>query len=53
VSERGPGQSTVRWRCEFEPKGAPIEVVAGIFSGIFEGGLKQLAQMFGGKDAPQ
>jgi uncharacterized protein YndB with AHSA1/START domain len=53
AAERGPGQSIVRWNCEFEPKGAPIEVVAGIFSSIFEGGLKQLAQMFGGKEAPQ
>jgi uncharacterized protein YndB with AHSA1/START domain len=51
--ERGPSQSIVRWSCEFEPNGAPIEVVTGIFSGIFEGGLKQLAQMFGGKEAPQ
>ena len=49
VIDRGPNQSTVSWRCEFEPKGVPVEVVAGIFSGIFEGGLKQLADLFGGK----
>jgi uncharacterized protein YndB with AHSA1/START domain len=51
VSDRGPNQSTVRWRCEFEPKDAPIELVAGIFSGIFESGLKQLAGLFG-KERP-
>lgn len=49
VIDRGPNQSTVRWSCAFEPKGVPVEVVTGIFSGIFEGGLKQLADLFGGK----
>jgi uncharacterized protein YndB with AHSA1/START domain len=51
VSDRGPNQSTVRWRCEFESKDAPIELVEGIFSGIFESGLKQLAGLFG-KERP-
>jgi hypothetical protein len=45
VKERGPGQSMVHWTCEFEPKGAPLETVEGIFSRIFEGGLKQLAEV--------
>ena len=49
VSDRGPNQSTVHWRCDFEPKDVPVEAVSGIFSGIFEGGLKQLADLFGGK----
>jgi hypothetical protein len=49
VSDRGPNQSTVSWSCAFEPKGVPVEVVTGIFSGIFEGGLEQLAALFGGK----
>lgn len=49
VIERGPNSSTVQWSCEFEPAGAPADTVAGIFSGIFEGGLKQLAGLFGGK----
>jgi uncharacterized protein YndB with AHSA1/START domain len=50
VSDRGANGSTVLWRCEFEPKDVPVEVVGGIFSGIFEGGLKQLAAMFAGQD---
>lgn len=49
VIDRGSNQSTVSWRCDFEPKGVPVDVVVGIFSGIFEGGLKQLADLFGGK----
>jgi hypothetical protein len=53
VSDRGPNQSTVLWRCEFEPKNVPAEVVTGIFSGIFEGGLKQLAAFFGNKSRRQ
>jgi uncharacterized protein YndB with AHSA1/START domain len=52
VIDRGPNQSTVRWMCEFEPKGVPVETPTGIFSAIFEGGLKQLAALFGGKDLP-
>jgi hypothetical protein len=47
VSDRGPNQCTVLWRCEFEPANVPTDVVTGIFSGIFEGGLKQLAALFG------
>jgi hypothetical protein len=49
VIDRGSGNSTVRWSCEFEPKGVDTSVVAGIFAGIFEGGLKQIKQMFGGQ----
>lgn len=52
VVERGPNSSTVQWSCEFEPKAAPVNTVAGIFTGIFEGGLKQLAALFGGKQGP-
>lgn len=47
VHERGPSQSTVHWTCEFEPKGAPLNTVEGIFSRIFEGGLRQLADLVG------
>jgi hypothetical protein len=47
VSDRGPNQCTVLWRCEFEPANVPADVITGIFSGIFEGGLKQLAALFG------
>lgn len=47
VLERGPGQSTVHWACEFEAKGAPLNTVEGIFSRIFEGGLQQLADLIG------
>ncbi len=43
VHERGSNASMVHWTCEFEPNGAPIETVEGIFSRIFEGGLQQLA----------
>jgi hypothetical protein len=49
VSDRGPNQSTVHWRCEFDPKEVPVEVVTGIFSGVFDRGLKQLADLFGEK----
>jgi uncharacterized protein YndB with AHSA1/START domain len=49
VHERGPGQSMVHWTCEFEPEGAPVETVEGIFSRIFEGGLKQLADVVGAR----
>jgi hypothetical protein len=49
VSDRGANGSTVLWRCKFEPKNVPAEVVTGIFSGIFEGGLKQLAVFFSDK----
>ena len=49
VLERGPAQSTVRWQCEFEPKGMDAATVEGIFSTIFERGLKQLADRFGAK----
>jgi hypothetical protein len=47
VSDRGPNQCTVLWLCEFEPANVPADVVTGIFTGIFEGGLKQLAALFG------
>ncbi|MEX2126686.1 MAG: SRPBCC family protein [Xanthobacteraceae bacterium] len=46
VIERGPNMSTVHWTCEFQPKGVDVPTVAGIFTGIFEGGLKQLEHMF-------
>jgi hypothetical protein len=49
VSDRGPNQSTVHWRCEFDPKEVPVEVVLGIFSGVFDRGLTQLANLFGEK----
>jgi hypothetical protein len=49
VSDRGPNQSTVHWRCEFDPKEVPDEVVTGIFSGVIDSGLKQLADLFGEK----
>jgi uncharacterized protein YndB with AHSA1/START domain len=49
VHERGPGQSMVHWTCEFEPEGAPVETVESIFSRIFEGGLKQLADVVGAR----
>jgi hypothetical protein len=49
VHERGPGQSMVHWTCEFEPKGAPVEMVEGIFSRIFDGGLKHLAEVIAGR----
>lgn len=49
VSDRGLNQSTVLWRCEFEPKDAPAEVVTGIFLGIFGGGLAQLSAVLAGK----
>ncbi len=52
VFERGPGLSTVHWTCEFEPKGAPLNTVEGIFSRIFDGGLKQLADLVGGQRGP-
>jgi len=45
VHERGPGHSAVHWTCEFEAKGVPVETVEGIFSRIFEGGLKHLADV--------
>lgn len=45
VWDRGAGRSTVHWTCEFEPRGVPLETVEGIFSRIFEGGLKQLADL--------
>jgi uncharacterized protein YndB with AHSA1/START domain len=48
VIDRGPNQSTVRWSCEFEPKGVPVETVAAIFSTVFERGLAGLANLFGG-----
>ena len=51
VDERGPDQSTVHWTCEFEPKGAPLNTVEGIFSRIFEGGLRQLADLIGRNSA--
>jgi uncharacterized protein YndB with AHSA1/START domain len=51
VIDRGPDLSTVRWTCEFEPRGVPVETAAGIFSAIFESGLKQLASLFGGNPA--
>lgn len=50
VIDRGPNQSTVRWTCEFEPKGVPVETAAGIFSTIFERGLAGLAGLFGGPE---
>lgn len=53
VIDRAPGGSTVRWTCEFEPKGAPVDTVAGIFSAIFEDGLKQLAGLYGGSQNPR
>ena len=49
VVDRGPNQSTVKWDCEFEPKGVDDATVEGIFSIIFERGLKQLAERFGVK----
>jgi uncharacterized protein YndB with AHSA1/START domain len=49
VIERGPGRSTIRWQCEFEPKGVEAATVEGIFSTIFDRGLKQLAERFGAK----
>ncbi len=49
VIDRGPGKSAVQWSCEFEPRGVDTNVVTGIFTGIFEGGLKQIEQMFGGQ----
>ena len=49
VIDRGSTQSTVRWQCEFEPKGADAATIEGIFSTIFERGLKQLADRFGAK----
>jgi hypothetical protein len=49
VIDRGPNQSTVRWSCEFEPKGVPVETPTAIFSAIFDGGLKLLAGLFGAK----
>lgn len=45
VEDRGAGRSTVHWTCEFEPRGTSLETVEGIFSRIFEGGLKQLADL--------
>lgn len=45
VEDRGASRSTVHWTCEFEPRGVPLETVEGIFSRIFEGGLKQLADL--------
>jgi len=53
VIDRGANKSTVRWSCEFEPKGVPVETVAGIFSTIFERGLNGLAGLFGGPDRRQ
>jgi hypothetical protein len=47
ASDRGPNQCTVLWRSEFEPNNVPADVVTGIFTGIFEGGLKHLAALFG------
>jgi hypothetical protein len=49
VVERGPNMSTVHWTCEFQPKGVDVPTLGGIFGGIFEGGLKQLEQLFGGQ----
>ena len=49
VIERGTGQSTIRWECEFEPKGIDAATVEGIFSTVFDRGLKQLAERFGAK----
>ena len=49
VMDRGPNQSTVQWRCEFEPKGAHVATLEGIFSSVFDRGLKQLAERFGAK----
>ena len=49
VVDRGPNQSTVKWDCVFEPKGVDDATVEGIFSIIFERGLKQLAERFGVK----
>ena len=53
VSDRGPNQSTVHWRCDFEPKDVPVEVVSGIFSGVFDRGLTQLGYLFGEKGRRQ
>ena len=47
VAERGPNACTVRWSCEFQPKGADMATVSGIVSGIFDRGLDQLGKMFG------
>jgi hypothetical protein len=46
VIHRGPGRCTVNWTCEFYPKGADLETVTGIFSTIFERGLKELEEIF-------
>lgn len=47
VIDRGPGRCTVHWTCEFYPKAsADVETLTKIFSAIFDGGLKQLDQMF-------
>jgi uncharacterized protein YndB with AHSA1/START domain len=49
VRESGTGQCAVQWTCEFEPKGVDAATVEGIFSTIFDRGLKQLAERFGAK----
>jgi hypothetical protein len=49
VIERGPDACTVRWTCEFRPKGADLQTVTGIFSAIFDRGLSELAALFGGQ----
>jgi len=49
VVDRGPNQSTVRWSCEFEPKGTDVASVGPIFARIFESGLQELAGLFGGQ----
>lgn len=52
VIDRGPNQSTVRWSCTFEPEGVPVQTLEGVFAGIFERGLRQLADLFGAEDEP-
>lgn len=49
VLDRRPNQCAVRWSCEFEPKAIDAPAVAAIFARIYEGGLNQLAGLFGGQ----
>jgi hypothetical protein len=49
VTDDGAGRCTVRWSCEFEPKGADPAALVATFTRIFDGGLQELARLFGGQ----
>jgi carbon monoxide dehydrogenase subunit G len=47
VSEAGPGRARIVWGSRFEPNGASVADLTGLFEGIYKGGISSLRKSLG------